>query len=424
MVKRGLVISIEYSDRFCQACYYSERHGGPESILMGSDTVRYQIPSVLCYDTETDEWTIGNEAVQMSSKPEAKCFNEFMRNIKIGTSAFINGREYSYKKLLAIFFEKMLQFIQIRTSMMVIKSITVAMRNTDYAARIYFEEIFGMLNIAPSQFRLMNLSESFGRYAIHESDESWQNGALLFDFCEEGFWIRQLSIVAGAEQPLVCVQEYDLSSDFSIARLSSDTLSESMDRNLADIYRNLTSSGKFANVYFTGEGFENPWFEITLGAISSSVKAFRGNNIYVKGACYAGYMYSGEQKEYYTLICPGMTRNDISIQARENGRIEDVVLSPAAVNWYDAGYSGDFILENETSLVFKLTSILDQNVRLVEIDLSAFPKRPIKATRVQVDIEYNNENNCTFTVTDKGFGDFYRDGGMNVFKVVNLEGDF
>ena len=423
MVKRGLIISIEYSDRFCQACYYSERHGGPESILMGSDAVRYQMPSVLCYDPETDEWTIGNEALQMSSKPGTMLFSEFMRNIRIGTSAFVNGKEYPYKKLLAVFFEKMLQFIQIRTSMMVIKSITVAMRNTDHVTKTIFEEVFKMLNISPSQFKLMNLSESFGHYALNESEQSWQQGALLFDFCEEGFWIRQLSIIAGENKPLVCVQEYNLSSDFSIGRLSSDSLSESMDRNLADIYRNLTSSGECANVYFTGEGFENPWFEITLSAISSSVKAFRGNNIYVKGACYAGCM-AEMQEQYYTLICPGMTKNDISVQARENGRIEDIMLSPAAVNWYDAGYSGDFILENETSMVFKMTSILDQSFQLAEIDLSAFPKRPVKATRVQVDIEYNSESQCTITVTDKGFGDFYRDAGASVFKTINLEGKY
>lgn len=424
MVKRGLIISIEYSDRFCQACYYSERHGGPESILMGADAVRYQMPSVLCYDPETDEWTVGNDAVQMSSKPGTMFFNEFMRNVRIGTCAFVNGKEYSYKKLMAIFFEKMLQFIQIRTSMMVIKSITVAMRITDYITKVNLEEIFSMLNIPPSQIRLMNLSESFGHYALSESNESWQNGALLFDFCEEGFWVRQLSVIDRAQRPLVCVQEYDLSSDFSIGRLSSDSLSESMDRNLADIYRNLTSSGECANVYFTGEGFEDPWFETTLSVISSSVKAFRGNNIYVKGACYAGYMHTEAQEEYYTLICPGMTKSDISVQARENGKIEDIILSPAALNWYDAGYSGDFILENETDLTFKMTSILDQSCQSVNIDLSAFPKRPTKATRVQVDIEYNNESKCTITVTDKGFGDFYRDGGTAAFKTVNLEGKF
>ena len=96
--------------------------------------------------------------------------------------------------------------------------------------------------------------------------------------------------------------------------------------------------------------------------------------------------------------------------------------SPAATDWYDAGYQGDFILEDEESIVFQITSIITGAVTDVEMDLSSFPRRPAKATRIQVDIGYRNEYECEITVTDKGFGDFFPDRGTEVTRTLNLEG--
>ena len=52
MEKRGLIIGIDYAGKYCQASYYSRRHERPESIAYGGETVRYLIPTTLCFNHE------------------------------------------------------------------------------------------------------------------------------------------------------------------------------------------------------------------------------------------------------------------------------------------------------------------------------------------------------------------------------------
>ena len=41
-----------------------------------------------------------------------------------------------------------------------------------------------------------------------------------------------------------------------------------------------------SSVYLTGEGFENNWYPASLKVLCNGRRAFLGNNLYSRGACY------------------------------------------------------------------------------------------------------------------------------------------
>ena len=422
MAGRELTIGIDYTDQYCQACYYSERHGRPESVSGGTDILRYLIPSVLCYDPVNEAWEIGNAALRIEGNEGILSFRDLLANALQGRSAYVGEKEYSYIRLLAAYFGKLLEFIQIRTAVMAVDSITVTMKNTDRQIKKVLEKVFDILMIPAFAVRLLSASESFGYYILNEDPQLWQDGALMFDFSSEGFFVKQLNVQFRENEPLIYVNDYDFSTEFSIANLASEVLRNQMDLKISNLYLDLIAKGGNASVYFTGEGFDEQWFTATLNNISGSRRAFKGNNIYVKGACIAGHQKKLGTSVGFPIICKGRTRADISVKAWDNGKQEDILLSPSAVDWYDAGYQGDFILEDEKQIVFQITSIITGAVTSVELDLSSFPARPSKATRIQIDIHYVNEYECEITVTDKGFGDFFPDRGTVVTRNINLEG--
>ena len=422
MTGRGLTIGIDYTDQYCQACYYSERHGRPESVSGGTDILRYLIPSVLCYDPVDQEWEIGNSALRIEENEGILSFRDLLSNALQGRTAFAGEKEYTYIHLLAAYFGKLLEFIQIRTAVMAVDSITVTMKNTDRQIKKVLEEVFDILEVPASCVRLISSSESFGYYMLNEDPQLWQDGALMFDFSSEGFFVKQLNVQFRENEPLIYVNEYDFSPEFSIANLASEVLRNQMDLKISNLYLDLIARGGNASVYFTGEGFDEQWFTATLNNISGSRRAFKGNNIYVKGACIAGHQRKQGTGMGFPIICKGRTRADISLKAWDNGSQTDILLSPSATDWYDAGYEGDFILEEERQIVFQITSIITGAVTSVELDLSSFPVRPPKATRIQIDIKYLNEYECEITVTDKGFGEFFPDRGSTVTRTIDLEG--
>ena len=44
-----------------------------------------------------------------------------------------------------------------------------------------------------------------------------------------------------------------------------------------------------SSVFLTGEGFENNWYPTSLRVLCNGRRAFIGNNLYSKGACYTAY---------------------------------------------------------------------------------------------------------------------------------------
>lgn len=47
-----------------------------------------------------------------------------------------------------------------------------------------------------------------------------------------------------------------------------------------------------SSVYLTGEGFENNWYPNSLKVLCNGRRAFLGNNLYSKGACYSSMRYA------------------------------------------------------------------------------------------------------------------------------------
>lgn len=422
MAGKGLTIGIDYTDQYCQACYYSERHGRPESVSGGTDVLRYLIPSVLCLDQNEHEWVIGNAALRIEEQDGVLAFRDLLEHARKNETVFTGEREYSYVELLAAFFGQLLEFIRIRTSVMTVHSVTVTMKQTDLKTKEILERAFGILQIPASSVKLLSASESFGYYILNEDPGLWQDGALVFDFSSEGFFVKQLHVQFHGDQPVICVNDYDFSADFSVDSLASEVLRNQMDLKISNLYLDLISRGGNASVYFTGEGFDEQWFLATLNSISGNCRAFKGNNIYVKGACIAGHLKADGIVQGFPIICRGRTRADIFLQAWDNGKLADILLSPAATDWYDAGYEGDFILEEEEQVRFRIVSVMTGAVTSVEMDLAGFPKRPSKATRIRIWIRYSGEYECEITVQDKGFGDFFPDAGAQVSRRINLEG--
>ena len=56
------------------------------------------------------------------------------------TTAFVAGKMYSYTQLMAVYFGKLLEFIQIRTSVMAVESITVTMKYVDRETKEALED--------------------------------------------------------------------------------------------------------------------------------------------------------------------------------------------------------------------------------------------------------------------------------------------
>ncbi len=422
MEKQPLIIGLDLTNEYCQACYYNLRHQRPESVMTGAAVMRYMIPAVLCFHEERQDWLIGEEAMLYAERSGTYLFRDLLKNMMDGETCEINGARHTYDSLLAVFFGKLLELIQIHSGLTSVENITVTVRNVSMEVRKAVENVFNILQVDPDKVRLLSYAESFAYYVLNEDENLWQDGAVLFDFDYDGFFIKQLTLAGTPKRPLLYVNEHNRSMDFFIKDLASEILRNDLDAKLSEAYEDINFSGPKCSVFFTGSGFSELWFVKTLELISASCRVFKGNNLYVKGACLAGYIRAFKEGKDYPIICKGRTRASISLVNRYHGEITETELSRAACDWYEAGCVRDFILDNDASAEFIITSLVSRERTSIMFDLSSFPARPPMTTRVEVSVRYLNEAECEIRVTDKGFGGFFAGSGAEVTKRLNLEG--
>ena len=421
MDKQGLIIGIDYTREYCQASYYSYRHNQPESVASGTETMRYLIPTALTFDKSKEEWLIGQAAIDYAKKTGEYLFEDLLDNCFLNEKCFINEKEYSYTQLLAVFFGKIIELTQVTTSIMSIENITVNLREINYDIRGTLYEVFRLLRLPAEKIKLQSCAESFVYYVLEEDRGIWEKGAQLFDFSKEGFFEKQLSVQKGPEGDLVYVFE-KVHDEFSYQGLDNYSYVDHLDEQLKTLIQEILKENPISSVYFTGEGFNELWFVKTLQAVSERARAFKGNNLYAKGACLAGFRRADEEKKDFNIICDGRTKATIAVEAVYKGKPCLLNLSKAPVDYYDAGLVTDFILDDVTSIRFYVTSLVSRERTFVDFDLSSFPERPNKTTRVEIAVHYLNDCECEITVTDKGFAEFFKKKKKKVVKRLNMEG--
>ena len=422
MDKKGLMTGIDFTEEFCKVCYFNEKHGAVENVLMPQGNLGLLIPSVMSYDEQRQKWLIGEEARVYSRNTGAVIFTDLLTAALAGERYEAAGMILTGEDLLSIFIACLLDLARTCSGIYPIGRVNIAMRRVNSQVKELMERVFLNAGMAADKVRILNYPECFAYFILQQDEELWREGARLFDFSKDGFYLNHLTWKREKDKQTIFVSESNYSMEFSVKDLENEVRRPRLDEKLNELYEEIKGKEVMTSVYFTGLGFEELWFPDTLENISKARRAFRGNNIYAKGACLEALLRKEQTQGSVTVICRPKTRAQICVEARVKGKPQDIILSGAAVNWYEASGERDFILDGSGRIDLKITSLMSAEETVVSFNLTSFPMRPPKTTRVRVSAKYINEYECEICVSDLGFGEIFPSSGRKVRKILDLEG--
>ena len=79
------------------------------------------------------------------------------------------------------------------------------------------------------------------------------------------------------------------------------------------------------------------------------------------------------------------------------------------------------ILDNVTEINLVIVSVMDGASQNKTIDLSSFPERPNKTTRVRISLAYKNNDVFEVLVEDMGFGELFKSSGRTVQEIISID---
>lgn len=419
----GIVVGIDIAYDYTQVSYYTAGMNEPESMSTIYNEQKYLIPTVLFKWRDREGWLLGDEAMLRAGRHEGTAVDGILEMALTGKKTEIDGEEYTAEQILEIYMELLFVQIQKGCNCQSVHGVGITVEFPDRLLVDMLHEAVRKCGIDEEQIRIIGHSEALLYYIINQSREIWVNDVALFDYSREHFIYRRVSRLQNKVPVVLNAEEYDFTAEFPYSALKDPAGRRKADEKLLSLAEKEFKSHIVSAVFLTGMGFyEGEWIDKALPALCNKRRVFKGHNLFVKGACY-GIMEKRKliQKTDYLFRCTGRTLVDIGIMIEHKGRTVPLCCSAAGVNWYEAGAIVDCILDNTKEVRLVVTNPVTKFYKNIVLDLSEFPDRPNKTTRIEISLAYRNDKQCNILVKDKGFGELFQASGKTVRKNIDIE---
>ena len=417
---QGNIIGYDINEKTCQISYYNEQQLEPETLE--ADTENYQIP--LLIGKLRDTWAYGKEAKRLVSVKDGFAVGRLLSRSLAGEKIQFGEESYDAVWLLAKYIQMSLQsFGQIDGIVFSVPKLTeeIAQLLRGIAVR---------MNINKNQIFVQDYKESFCNYLFYQPKELWQYDAALFNCSRNevhAYMLRRLKPnLPMSQMTFVTVDEVanahmkELAAVYPV--LNEDKAKEA-DERFCKFVQSVFEKRKVSSVFLTGEGFENNWYPNSLRVLCNGRRAFIGNNLYSKGACYTAYRKKYTHIEKPVYLDESKLTDRVTLNMRVNGQEEWYPVVSWGNHWYEANNQWEVLTNEVDELEFHVESLVQGNLRSEIISLEGMPKRPEYSTRLQIETLFLDERTCRITVKDVGFGEFFPATDFQVEKVIHLGGN-
>lgn len=285
------------------------------------------------------------------------------------------------------------------------------------------------IGVPKEQVYVQDYKESFCNFMLYQPKELWQYEAALFH-CDrhevKAYMLRKLRTGYGkGKDTFITVDEVararmeELAAVYPV--LNVDRAKEA-DIQFRQFVQSVFEKKLVSSVFLVGEGFENNWYPQSLKVLCNGRRAFLGNNLYSKGACYTAYKRMLGLEDALIYLDETKMMEQICLKLRMQGTDQWYPIVSWGSRWYEADMECELLLENTDDMEIHIESLAGAKMRVERIPLDGLPKRKNYTLRLQVTVVMTSERCCRICLKDMGFGEFFPATDFYLEKEIQLGG--
>ena len=417
----GSIIGYDINAKMCQISYYNEKTQEPETVDTGIEKENNQIPLVMNYYKET--WTYGRQARRMSTVRDSICVEGIWECALGNRKIEVDGQEYEGVQLLSDFVKYTLNGFE------EIESITFTVPEKNEDIRVLLKGIGQKLGVAKENIYVQDYKESFCHYMFNQPKELWQYEAALF-YCDEdvirAYMLRELKNSSQkSRESFVTVDKVadarmeELEAVYPVLHVEK---AKAADEHFKRFIQSVFNKKMISSVFLTGDGFENNWYPNSLRVLCNGRRAFMGNNLYSKGACYTAQRRKEEQSDAPVYLDETKLTEQISVRMRVNGEEGWYPLVSWGNHWYESDRQFEVLLGDTEDIEIHVDSLVTGRHLVESVSLKGMPDRKNYALRLKISTFFSDEKTCHIIFEDMGFGEFFAPSGFRLEKIIELGG--
>ena len=281
-----------------------------------------------------------------------------------------------------------------------IKAIMFTVPKLTRRALEVLEIVTASLDLKDVKIAFQGREESIYYYVAHQPAELWQNDVAVYDYNENGISAFRFNRNK-MTKPMVA---FVARQDYEMGNLSD----EEKDARFMEIVKESLDGHLTGCAYLLGMGFDGDWCQTSLKELCRNRRAFKGNNLYSRGACYAMLDSMSTKLDNREMIFLGQGKLKANVGMNIfRGREESyLALLDAGENWFDSKKTVEFILTEGNNFVITITPLDGRNIRNVEVVLDGLGEHESGVVRIQLEVLMESEDTIRINAADMGFGEF------------------
>lgn len=369
----------------------------PETVSTVAGSERFQIPVLIAKNTGTGQWCIGEDAKKLEDAGGGRAVYGLLDMALRRDTVTLEQECYPARELLCLFIKKLMFLAGSLGKPVIPDKLVLSLEKISREVTELFFEMAPALGLTQQQITLIDKKESFYYFAYSQKESLYLHDVCLFDY---------------REGKVCCYRmERNLRTTPQLITLTEDAAEiKEMERDQA-FYRiasTFMNGYSITTVYLVGDGFEGSWMKTSLSYLCQGRRVFLGKNLYSKGACYAAAIK--ERMTYWPFVYMGDSemKVNVSLKVYNRGKLEFFTLISAGDNWYETVGECEVILSGTPEIDFWLQLPNSREAKIEKLELSDFPKRPDKVTRLRITAKPLSDSKVQIMLKDLGFGEIFK----------------
>ncbi|MBR4027315.1 MAG: hypothetical protein IKJ01_07140 [Lachnospiraceae bacterium] len=390
-------IGIDLNDHYAMISYYQLNKKEPETIALGVGGTMYQIPTLLAKKKTLAQWYYGDDARKKAKTSEVICVDALLPRALHREQIYIEGETYEAIDLLAVFLKKVMELPKMLGNVDSCNCLVLTVEHLSQENMEVLQEVFAKIGLTQEQFMLIDYKESFYYFTISQPQQLWIRNVYLFEYDGESLQYYALDRNTRTMPQVVTIKE----SHFF-------TLQEPKDESFFQILQKAFDNQVISSVFLVGEGFEGGWMQKSLSFLCRGRRAFVGNNLFSKGACYAAYMKESPIKRKVIYMGDNEMRFNLCLKMKNRGKVDFFTLINAGKNRFEEKGECEMILSGTPEIDFWKQLPSSREAIIEKVTLTDFPKRPDRTTRLHILATPIANDKIEVEIRDLGFGEIFK----------------
>ena len=341
-MRRGSIIGYDLNENTCQISYYDEKSDEPQTFEYAQG--QSLIPLKLGYIKE--QWVYGKEAELLEQKNPSCVVSDLFGKAVQRKKVRIGSKVHDAVWLLAKFVGLTLEDFED------IRFITFSTPYTNIDMSKMLKGIGRHLGVDKENIYVQDYKEGFCHYMFYQPKELWQYESAMF-FCDgqtiRAYMLRRMNVANGQNRDMFVTVDEVASAQIqemeAIYPVLNREKAKSADESFRLFIQNVFEKKVVSSVYLTGAAFENKWYPNSLKVLCNGRRAFVGDNLYSKGACYTSMRKYRNYNEGPVYLDDTRMTEQISLRMRIGGKEGWYPVVAWGTHWYEADGQWEVILD-------------------------------------------------------------------------------